>query len=147
MSSWSVEFTEINRYEERDIEGGPLDPVTFSTESVGVVLDVIRVNERQPFASDLRTSVFGVFQGSHNPIPLSVGKTYVLFLDPHPLRMSYQPKAERGSDPYIFAMHVDQGGFEIVNGKLRVLVDGGELDAYNGWTVNRLKSERLTETR
>jgi hypothetical protein len=109
------------------------------------VIEIPRVNERSAGEPDLASPHVMIEQiaRKERPLPLKIGRLYVLLLTPSPkLLGSWQarlPGEPGGFPPY--ALSVDQGGFEIVNGKLRVLKRGGPLDKYDGHTLSDVLAE------
>ena len=76
------------------------------------------------------------------PIRLEFARLYVFLLRPSPSLFPNWVPARYTVDhipPYALAM--PQGGFEIVDGRLRPLVKGGPLDAYDGWLLSDLIKE------
>jgi hypothetical protein len=127
--------TEIE--EDSDRPGGlTLDPKRPSWTLVrGQVFDVIRLNERSESEPDLRTGYFSVEQidRGERPLRFELGGLYVLFLNPSPrLLKNWNPKSDSVDHLPPYALAVPQGGFRLVDGKLRVLQRGGPLDRYDG---------------
>lgn len=107
----------------------------YWTYVTGVVIEPIRVNERKDWEPDLADGNLMVEQrdrGEH-PMDLQLGHLYVLLLKPSPdLIGNWNPARANPDSPPPYALAVPQAGFEIVNGRLRVLKKGGPLDAYDG---------------
>jgi hypothetical protein len=75
------------------------------------------------------------------PLRFEFGRYYLLLLNPSSTIYRGASAATVNMDWYAFA--VPQAGFEIVNGRLRPLTTGGELDAYKG----RLADDVIKEIR
>lgn len=131
-----AQIRERRLIEKRDEHGGSLDPPRAYSAIVGETMAVVRVNERQKGDPDLGQLYFVVDQveRGERPLELQFGRLYLLLLNPWP--------AGRGSaapgklDSYVFA--VRQGGYEIRQGRLVVLERGGELDEYDGRSVDEV---------
>lgn len=111
---------------------------------VRAVVNVIRVNERTSDDPDLKYWNLTIEQidRGERPLPLEFAREYVLFLDPSPRLLQFWRPDRPGGDPdppYAFA--IPQGGFEVMQGKVKALAKGGPLDAYEG----RSAAEVLTE--
>lgn len=109
---------------------------SYWTYALCEVLEVLRVNERRQGDPDLDRRVVMIEQlrRRERPLPLRMGRIYVLLVTPSPnLLASWQTQqpGEPGRFPP-YSMSVEQGGFEVVNGRLKVLKRGGLLDAYDG---------------
>jgi hypothetical protein len=111
---------------------------------VRAVVNVIRVNERQSTDPDLRHwhLIIEQMDRGERPLPLEFAREYLLFLDPSPKLLQFWKLDRDGDDPHPpYALAIPQGGFEVVNGKVRPLVKGGPLDAYDGRSVDEVLAE------
>lgn len=106
----------------------------FWTYVTAQIEGVIRVNERTIDQPDLKDSYLRIEQQDRreNPIRLEFGRVYLLLLNISPHNQTWDPSQSGVHRPPWYAPAVPQGGFDIVNGRLRPLVKGGPLDAYSG---------------
>jgi len=134
--------------EETDMEGqslpGAETKARFWTSVNARAVQVLRVNDRPSDEPDLRYGYFLLEQQDRGeqPIRLEFARRYVFLLKPSPGLFSHWVPARDSADhlpPY--ALAIPQGGFEIVAGRLRPLVKGGPLDAYDGWLLSDLIKE------
>jgi hypothetical protein len=106
------------------------------------LIELIRINERNANEPDLTGFSLIVEQRDRdeNPLNLKLGHLYVLLLKLSPDMIDHWSRAPAAGPPP-YALALPQGGFEIVDGRLRVLRKGGSLDAYDGRTLSELTKE------
>ncbi len=116
--------------EDGGFEGQSLNPIRYWTYVKAKLLEVVRLNERKVDDPDLGNGYLLVEQieRMEKPIPFGFGKEYLLLLAPsQDYRFEWRSPDEA---PYVLA--VPQGGFEVTKGRLVPLIDGGELDQFEG---------------
>jgi hypothetical protein len=104
------------------------------------IVRVIRLNGKNADDPDM-IGVLAIEQEERlkNGLKLELGRSYVLLLR-RSTHWSWAPECSHGCTllPAPFEPTTDQGGYEVLNGRLRVLRRGGPLDAFDGKTVNEL---------
>jgi len=138
-----VKFRQRWQIEELSVDLDSLDPPTFFQAGRADVYGIVRVNERRREDPDLARMKIVVDQKDrkgHEVPPFEFGRFYLLLLNAvaKPFYIENTPP-QTAYDSYTLA--VPQGGFEVVNGRLRVLAKGGDLDVYDGRDANEVIRE------
>jgi hypothetical protein len=136
-----------------------LKNVGFWTYVNAEVFQVLRVNERLPGDPDLAQGHFMLEQldRRERPLPLELGRYYVLFLRPSPEFLpNWRPSDNQLCCPPPYALAVPQGGFELmdlrvlpfvsglrdmIDATLRPISKGGPLDSYEGRRLSDVLKE------
>jgi len=109
------------------------------------IITVVRLNERKKEDPDLRKGVFVINQKDRrdNVIKFKFGQPYILFLNPAP-QPAFYLDIDVSKEPYdAYVLAALQGGFEVVDGRLRPLIGGGALDAYDGRDASAVIREQF----